>query len=103
MAGNGLEVRCTACNRTPMEHDQDEQAGLVNHQHTTTGQLLRVERKVVKATPPASVQIIVAPAPDLALRRLLVELGVVTEEQLAGIIELANKLPVTTSASEPDR
>jgi hypothetical protein len=85
-----------------MEHTQDEQAGLVNHQYTLTGNLQRVERKVSKVGPPP-VQIMVAPAPDLALRRLLVELGVVTEEQLAGIVELANRLPVTTPDSEPDK
>ena len=50
--------------------------------------------------PQPAVQIMVAPAPDLALRRLLVELGMVTEEQLAGIVELSNRLPVLPASAE---
>lgn len=92
---------CKVCGVPLVEHTVKETVGEIMHRHSKDGQLVRVSRdKGTEQTPSSEshgrqINIVVSPAPDLALRRLLVELGVLTEAQLASVVELSTTLPVT--------
>jgi hypothetical protein len=96
---------CFICSKSPDEHAEGEAAGKINHKYSTTSRLERVSRKLgEKPAPksPTAVQIMVVPAPDIALRRLLVETGLLTREQIASMADLAGVVKVPDDAGASD-
>jgi len=58
----------------------------VNHQFSGDGQLAPVERTppgTFGSSRPQQPQVVIAPSPDIMLRKMLLELGVITQEQYA--------------------
>lgn len=72
---------CAHCSLTRDQHKTAESAGRVNHMFSVDGSLAPVERTPPQAPQGGAPQIIVAPAPDIMLRKMLLELGVITQEQ----------------------
>lgn len=74
---------CSFCPRTADQHKAAESAGEVQHRFSSTGQLVQIDRTSPssQSQPLGGQSVIVAPAPDIALRRLLVSLGVISEDQ----------------------
>jgi len=99
------DQRCKTCGVPRTEHFVKEAAGEIKHSHTLTGQLVRStltdspQSGSTETSPLNRVNIMVAPAPDLALRRLLVDLGVVTQAQLDAMVELSNTLDLGRPAT----
>lgn len=76
---------CAHCSLTRDQHKAAESAGEVNHVFSTDGSLTQVMPKTSKTEPRGGQNVVIAPAPDLMLRKLLVELGVITQEQFEGL------------------
>jgi hypothetical protein len=101
--------QCVHCGVVQSEHLAREGEGRVHHKFSLTGDLERVERptktlgqRPSQSSTPDHIRIVVAPAPDLALRQLLLRLGVVTEEQLVQIEDAAAIVPLTRGATSGD-
>ncbi len=77
---------CAWCGQAKARHEQMEAAGEVQHRWsaTTHDGLTPVESGASQRAG-AGPQVIVAPAPDILLRQLLLELGVITQEQYDGL------------------
>jgi len=84
--------KCYVCDRDPIEHQLAEEREGLGHRWTATGAVERSTQRVgVKAGSktsegtilPPTINVMVVPTPDLVLRRRLVELGVITEDDLA--------------------
>jgi hypothetical protein len=81
------EGPCVFCGVAKVEHSQLEAVGGTHHRwsHTRQGGLTVVETNTPGAQPVQGTSVIIAPAPDLALRMLLRDLGVITPEQFDGL------------------
>lgn len=79
-------AECAFCGTPYLAHKTQEQSGEMFHMWARHGDAVR---EVVREKPaaPQSQQVVVAPAPDVLLRRLLCEIGVITEEQYKGLFQ----------------
>lgn len=85
------------------KHRAAEQLGSLNHQWSTTGALIPVQRNGSTRPPRPQQPIMVVGALDLALRRLLVDKGILTDADLASLLSpgLGNDGDRGTGATPP--
>lgn len=74
---------CALCGASKGEHTALERSGELHHRWgaSRSAGLDVVETNMPQSRPDPAPSVIIAPAPDLVLRKALFELGVLTEEQ----------------------
>lgn len=72
---------CRVCEVPEDEHRQLESRGVIHHKYSITGEIEKIERQPVKRKVAAN-EVMVVPGVDITLRQLLVEKGLLTEEEL---------------------
>lgn len=76
-------AECSFCGTPYLAHKAQEQSGQMFHMWARHGDPVR---EVVKERPAAEQQqVVIAPAPDILLRRLLRDTGVISQEQYDGL------------------
>lgn len=84
--------KCYVCDRDPIEHQLAEEREGLSHSWTSDSSVTRSTVRVGadrgarsprEVATAGTLNIMVVPTPDLVLRRRLVELGVITEDDLA--------------------
>lgn len=78
---------CAVCGSdNEATHRSKEELGILNHRWSPTGELVKAEKRP-KSSPPSRPQIMVVGAVDVNLRQLLHEKGILTDEDLAALLD----------------
>jgi hypothetical protein len=78
---------CAFCGTPYVSHKAQEASGDMFHQWTNSSGELHEVRKTPAQPSTPSPAVVIAPAPDIVLRKLLRELGVITPEQYKGLFQ----------------
>lgn len=73
---------CDICKTLRRVHEEWEGLGQIQHKFSEHGELVQVDQTSSDAPPEPATRILVAPQPDLALRKLLLVKGILTKEDL---------------------
>jgi len=77
---------CLICGLDEREHKAQEAAGKIRHAWTNTGELV-VSQAKLSAQPRRQPQVVIANGVDLQLRRILMDKGIISNEDFTALLD----------------